>query len=939
VRRLAVDAGGSLAVTASDDKTALVWQVASGTLQQTLRVPVGEDEIGRLYGAAIAPDGRSVALAGTTAAADGVHRIYLFDLPSGNFRSAFDAHGGNIRHLVWSADGTLLAAAYVGRPALRVFTAGGTLLHEALLPADAYGLSVSAGGQLAVSAFDGRVRLYRLGAASVQAEGDIAVRLADPVGVRHSPDGRLLAVGYFSRASRGRVVVDVYDAQSRQLVRSIGFDDLEFGNLMNVGWQADGRALYAGGTAYNEAGRFVVKRVPWPDGAAESAVAAADSILDLAPLPGARMAFASFDGTWGVLDGMAVVQRSPSLVARVGSAASLLLSADATSVQWRTATGELRSFVLPARRAGQGEAGASRAPDPSSFGLRVADWENTRRPRVGGRAVELLANESSRAAALWPDGSSVVLGTSRALRRFDRHGAPLWAVALNTEARAVNVSADGQLVVAALADGTLRWRRASDGALLLSLLVLDDGRWIVWTEAGFFDAGPGAEDLVGWLVTRPGGEQADYFGASRFRERYLRPDVIDQVLARRDPQRGLLQADEVRVLRAAEGTEPPDRKTLLASLAPLPVMQSLPPVITLAEPPRIDSASAELALDVKLFAPAGQPIQQVSARVDGRPVEAQFKPGAPGKAGASEGRLVVALPKAEGRLQVFAEGPNGTSMPASIDFHSSAPTLQHSDLADRRPVLYLLAVGVSRYANPDYNLGLAAKDARDFASALERQAGTYYKRVEARVLTDEQATRAAVLSGLKWLQGATTPDDIGMLFIAGHGISDAADTYHFLPHDTKEAQIAQTTVSEAHLRGALASMKGRSLFFVDTCFSGKSVGKLTRRETVRMANGLSSAELGVIVFSASAPRQESLEDEAWGNGAFTKTLVEGLLGRADFRREGVVTHKGLDYYVAHAVRTLTQGRQTPVTAVPNGIADFALAAVSAPPRTPQESSK
>ena len=113
VRRLAVDARGEWAVTASDDKTALVWNLASGRVQHTLRVPVGEDEIGRLYGAAISPDGRTVAVGGSTGTAGGPNRVYLFDLASGAFRSAFDARTGGVRHLAWSADGRLLAAAYV----------------------------------------------------------------------------------------------------------------------------------------------------------------------------------------------------------------------------------------------------------------------------------------------------------------------------------------------------------------------------------------------------------------------------------------------------------------------------------------------------------------------------------------------------------------------------------------------------------------------------------------------------------------------------------------------------------------------------------------------------------------------------------------------------------------------------------------------------------
>ncbi|MFY9512027.1 MAG: caspase family protein, partial [Rubrivivax sp.] len=463
---------------------------------------------------------------------------------------------------------------------------------------------------------------------------------------------------------------------------------------------------------------------------------------------------------------------------------------------------------------------------------------------------------------------------------------------------------------------------------LLSLLPLRDGRWVLWTEAGYFDAGPGAEDLVGWLVPRPGGERADYFGVSRFRDRYLRPDIVDGVLAQRDAAKAVAAANDARVKQAAEQqAEPEVVKTIQASLVPVPVTQALPPVVTLAQLPRVETASNEIAIDFKLFAPQGQKVDRVTVRIDGRPVEASVKQSPAGSGGETEGRMIVSLPKSEGKIQIFAEGANGTSMPAELDFRSSAPALK--TLGDRRPALYLLAVGVSKYAESEYNLGLASKDARDFAGTLRSQADLYYKKVEARVLVDEQATRAAVQQGLRWLQNVTTPEDIAILFLAGHGVSDAADVYQFLPHDMQSSRLAQTGIGETVLRSTLSSIKGRALFFVDTCYSGKAVGKFTQRELTRMANGLASAELGVIVFSGSAPRQESLEDPAWGNGAFTKALIAGLAGRADFRREGVVTHKGLDYYVAHEVRTLTQGRQTPVTAVPTGISDFPLAAVSA----------
>lgn len=925
VRRIAASLDGKLAITVSDDKTALVWDVAANQLLRTLRVPVGDDVQGRLYGVAIAPDSRLVALAGTSTRAGGIARIYLFDLQNGAFGAAFDARGDDIRQLAWSPDGSLIAAVYVGRAALRVFHPDGTLAYEQSLPADSYGVSFSRDGQLAVAAFDGTVRLFRTNAGTVIPDGEIAVGLKDPVSVCHSPDGRILAVGYFSRAGRNLADVDVYDGETHALVRRLEFHDIQFGNLRTVGWSADGRALYAAGSAYNVPGRFIVERIAWPSGNVDSALIDGDSILDFAALPGGRIAFADFDATWGILDGLKVVARSESPVLRVVAASALQISADASKIQWRDAESKTHSFAMASRHVGNGEADARLAPLSSSAQLRVTGWEDTRNPAVDGRPVGLTPDELSRAAALLPDASAVVLAGSRALRSVGKDGATRWAVPLATEARAIDVSADGRVVVVALADGTLNWRRTSDGVLLLSLMLLRDGRWVVWTADGYFDAGPGAEDLVGWLVPRPGGEQADYFGVSRFRDRNLRPDVIDGVLAHLGADAALEEANQARLQSAREEADLEVIRAVQKAQDALPPAQALPPVVTLAQMPKIETSGVEVGIDVNLFAAGGQPVEKLEARIDGRPVAAVAMPIAAHPT--SDRRMLVQLPKAEGRIQIFAENANGTSMPVDVSFHSSAPGLQ--PIADRRPRMFLLAVGVSRYANPDYNLELAAKDAGDFARAFERQEGLFYRRVESRVLVDEQATTAAVLQGLRWLQNSTTADDVAVLFLAGHGVADAADLYHFLPHDVRESNLSQTSVSEAQLRGTLSAIKGRALFFVDTCFAGKSVGRFSHREITRMANGLASADMGVIVFAASAPRQESFEDSSWGNGAFTKALVEGLSGGADFRREGLVTHKGLDYYTSHAVSTLTQGRQTPVTAVPNGISDFALASVQA----------
>ena len=152
-----------------------------------------------------------------------------------------------------------------------------------------------------------------------------------------------------------------------------------------------------------------------------------------------------------------------------------------------------------------------------------------------------------------------------------------------------------------------------------------------------------------------------------------------------------------------------------------------------------------------------------------------------------------------------------------------------------------------------------------------------------------------------------------------------------MPHEGNHTALPQTSVPERAIRETLGRMRGKALFFVDTCFAGNALGNLqsVSRELARMANNLASAENGVVVFASSSGRQLSEENEAWGNGAFTKAVIAGLSGQADLTQSGRVTFKGLDFFISEEVSKLTEGRQTPVTISPIGVPDFAIARLAA----------
>ena len=83
--------------------------------------------------------------------------------------------------------------------------------------------------------------------------------------------------------------------------------------------------------------------------------------------------------------------------------------------------------------------------------------------------------------------SCFVLGTAFRLRAYALNGTERWNRQVPGDTWGVDLSLDGRIIVAAYGDGTIRWRRWSDGAELLALFVdAPTKRWVAWTPAGYY---------------------------------------------------------------------------------------------------------------------------------------------------------------------------------------------------------------------------------------------------------------------------------------------------------------------------------------------------------------------------------------------------------------------------------------------------------------------
>jgi uncharacterized caspase-like protein len=162
-----------------------------------------------------------------------------------------------------------------------------------------------------------------------------------------------------------------------------------------------------------------------------------------------------------------------------------------------------------------------------------------------------------------------------------------------------------------------------------------------------------------------------------------------------------------------------------------------------------------------------------------------------------------------------------------------------------------------------------------------------------------------------------------------HGFNDSNGDYYYLPVEADVEKLKRTGVPFSDIRSTVSHIAGKVLFFMDTCHSGNLMASRAagaERDIVGVINDLASAEDGAIVFASSTGSQVSYEDPSWGNGAFTKALLEGLSGAAVYGSpQGLVTVKKLDLYLSDCVKELTGGKQTPTTTTPPNVPDFPIA--------------
>lgn len=629
----------------------------------------------------------------------------------------------------------------------------------------------------------------------------------------------------------------------------------------------------------------------------------------------ARRAALSADGAWIALDdntGKLGVLSVTTGAVRWDTTATTLTAWE--KQRWLTFTADgsrlLLSAVdlLPDARKMQRLTPSLRAFDAASGAVVATVYPETYGPVAA--LGDTIAVGGFRPALL--DARTLV--NTKAIAPVDRE---VTAIVTHPKRRAFLMSGDG---------GSTFLVSADKGSIAAVMVATAGGDFMTATPEGAYLSSLDGARSVAWSFSSP----LESFGFDQFASQFARPDIVKRRLAGEGAEgEGLSSVSRPPQINV-------DAKALMGGLAKEVSAKASLPITT----------SDRVAIRASVS--SGRRVERVRAFVNGRPVADKLvcEPSATVD-------VDVPLQGGRNRVSLIAYDADGyASNPERVDMISTAKDAP-------RPDLWLLTVGVSKYENlgPEHQLEYADDDARSIVRALATEAGPGkpFGRVHEETLLDSQVTVESLERAVEGFS-SMAPDDLAVLFLAGHGVRLPEGKMVFLT--SKAAMNGESArangVGWDRIQAALSRAKGRVVVLLDACHSGHVSTEIVVANESLAQDLAAKGRAGVLVFAAARGSQLSYEvspgglsrggfgargldlvdDQpravppslTGGHGLFTSAVLEAIAGGATDRdRSGAIEIGEFVDFVTWRVKSTSGGAQTPWVARREMFGDFVIA--------------